>query len=249
MEKEALKFKKIYPFTTENIAGYFPALNMKDKSVLTVGSSLDQAFNALIFDAKDVCVFDINEEVYNYYCEKRKLILTLPREELCMAVFKLDSISFLDWITPVEEIVKRNLYLQYDSFYETLRNRLEDNDISFVSGNIFDFDKSFTDEKFDVMVFSNILSYIDYAALEYDNSISCLDYLKLKFPSWDKHLNDKGLLQLIYYYSFNNNTLNKKLGKPEEIGRELNKDLYLQTFKGTYNSQKEDAVLIYKKSI
>ena len=52
MKEEIKEFQKVYPFTTENIAGYFSSLNMHNKSVLTVGSSLDQAFNALIFGAK-----------------------------------------------------------------------------------------------------------------------------------------------------------------------------------------------------
>ena len=246
MEKENSGFQKIYPFTTENIAGYFSSLNMLNKSVLTVGSSLDQAFNALIFGAKDVCVFDINENVYDYYQKKKKLILTVPREELCMAIFRLDDVQFLNWITPVEEIVKRNLYLQYDAFYENLRNRLEEDDISFVTGNIFAFDKCFSNEMFDVMIFSNILSYIDYAAKEYGME-DTLEYLSLKFPEWDKHLNNEGLLQLIYYYNFNFNQLNNILGTPLEISEKLGKNLYLKTFDGTYNSHKKDGVLVYKK--
>ena len=85
----------------------------------------------------------MEQNVEDYYRKKRELILTVPREELCMAVFKIKDISFLNWITPVEEIVKRNLYLQYDSFYEKLRNCLEEDVISFVNGNVFDFTKSF----------------------------------------------------------------------------------------------------------
>lgn len=249
MKRELSEFQKIYPFTTENIAGYFSSLNMFNKSVLTVGSSLDQAFNALIFGAKDVCVFDVNENVYDYYQKKKKLVLNTPREDLCLAVFKLDDVHFLNWITPVEEIVKRNLYLQYDSFYENLRNRLEEDSISFVTGNIFDFDKCFSEEKFDVMVFSNILSYIDYAAKEYGMEENSLEYLKIKFPYWEKHLSDEGLLQLIYYYNFNYSQINKILSTPEEISKKLDKELYLKTFSGTYNPQKKDGVLIYKKSI
>ena len=40
-------FKSVYPFTTEEIAGYFPLLELEEKKVFTVGSSSDQAFNAL----------------------------------------------------------------------------------------------------------------------------------------------------------------------------------------------------------
>ena len=73
--------------------------------------------------------------------------------------------------------------------------------------------------------------------------------MKYKFLDWDKHLNDDGLLQLIYYYNSNCDQLNNILGTPEMRSAALNKPLYLKTFSGTYNSQKEDGVLIYKKSI
>ena len=41
-------FQEVYPFTTEVISGYFNELDFKDKSVMTLGSSSDQAFNALL---------------------------------------------------------------------------------------------------------------------------------------------------------------------------------------------------------
>lgn len=53
-------FESVYPFATENVLEYFATLNLKDQSVLTVGSSLDQLFNALVYGAKKVSVFDIN---------------------------------------------------------------------------------------------------------------------------------------------------------------------------------------------
>lgn len=34
-------FTKVYPFTTEKLSGYFPVMDLKDKSVFTVGSSGD----------------------------------------------------------------------------------------------------------------------------------------------------------------------------------------------------------------
>ena len=54
-------FQEVYPFTTEVISGYFNELDFKDKSVMTLGSSSDQAFNALLLGAKKITVYDINE--------------------------------------------------------------------------------------------------------------------------------------------------------------------------------------------
>ena len=56
-------FQKIYPFTTETISGYITKMDIKDKIVLTLGSSCDQALNSLLLGAKDITVFDINEKV------------------------------------------------------------------------------------------------------------------------------------------------------------------------------------------
>ena len=42
-------FSKIYPFATENVNAYFKGLDLFGKEVLTVGSSLDQLFNAISY--------------------------------------------------------------------------------------------------------------------------------------------------------------------------------------------------------
>lgn len=47
-DKKLKGFSKLYPFTTENIAGYIDNFNLKNKSLLTVGSSGDQVINAAL---------------------------------------------------------------------------------------------------------------------------------------------------------------------------------------------------------
>ena len=59
-------FDKVYPFTTEKISSYFPALNLADKSILTVGSSCDQVFNALVCGAGRIVVYDIEVFAYDW---------------------------------------------------------------------------------------------------------------------------------------------------------------------------------------
>ncbi|MCR4284668.1 MAG: BtaA family protein [archaeon] len=51
---------KVYPFTTENLAGYMPNLNLEGKKVLTVTGSADHMINSFLFGAEDVVCFDIN---------------------------------------------------------------------------------------------------------------------------------------------------------------------------------------------
>ena len=57
---DADRFSWIYPFTTENINGYIDMFDLKDKSLFTVGSSGDQAINAILKGCKDITVLDIN---------------------------------------------------------------------------------------------------------------------------------------------------------------------------------------------
>ena len=53
-------FYRIYPFTNENLNAYFSQLDLKDKKILTVGSSGDQILYALLNDASDITCMDIS---------------------------------------------------------------------------------------------------------------------------------------------------------------------------------------------
>ena len=70
-------FEEIYPFTTENIAGYIDYFDLQDKSLLTVGSSGDQIINAAFRGAKDITLLDINPYAKYYYYLKAAGILEL----------------------------------------------------------------------------------------------------------------------------------------------------------------------------
>lgn len=66
-------FGRIYPFTTENIAGYINLFNLDNKSLLTVGSSGDQVINASLFNCQDQTVIDINPFTRYYFYLKKQL--------------------------------------------------------------------------------------------------------------------------------------------------------------------------------
>ena len=70
-------FEEIYPFTTENIAGYIDYFDLQDKSLLTVGSSGDQIINAAFKGTKDITLLDINPYAKYYYYLKTAGILEL----------------------------------------------------------------------------------------------------------------------------------------------------------------------------
>lgn len=80
-------FDCIYPFTTENISGYIDSFHLNDKKLLTVGSSGDQAINAILNGCKDVTVLDVNKYVQYYYFLKVAGILSLSYDEF-LAFFR-----------------------------------------------------------------------------------------------------------------------------------------------------------------
>ena len=91
------KFSYIYPFTTENINAYLPLFDFKDKSLFTIGSSCDQALNAILCGSKAITIFDISPFICEYYYLKRAAIQTLTMEEfLKFFCYKNYPITFMD---------------------------------------------------------------------------------------------------------------------------------------------------------
>lgn len=107
--------RRIYPFCTENISGYINDFNLKDSSLLTVGSSADQVINAILCDCKDITLYDIVVES-KYYCYlKCAGILCLTRQEF------LDFFSYRDYIgclKPNDKVFNKE---SYDKLKDTLR--------------------------------------------------------------------------------------------------------------------------------
>ena len=109
-------FSQIYPFATENISGYIDKFDLKDKSLLTVGSSGDQVINAILYGCKKISVLDINPYTKFYYYLKIASILDLNLEEFMMFLrFKRYPSTFKD----NKNVFNRQLY---NKIKTTLRN-------------------------------------------------------------------------------------------------------------------------------
>ena len=74
-------FSRLYPFTTENISGYIKDFDLRDKTLLTVGSSGDQVINASLFDCVDQTVVDICPYTKFYFYLKKACILSFSLNE------------------------------------------------------------------------------------------------------------------------------------------------------------------------
>lgn len=77
----AKDFQLLYPFTTENIAGYINNFNLSSKTLLTVGSSGDQIINGSLFDCKDIVCLDICPYTKFYIYLKICCLLELEKNE------------------------------------------------------------------------------------------------------------------------------------------------------------------------
>ena len=71
VEDRAKIFIRIYPFATENISGYLPFFSLKNKNVLTVVSSSDQAIELALKDTKEITILDICPFTKEYFYLKK----------------------------------------------------------------------------------------------------------------------------------------------------------------------------------
>ena len=116
-------FDTVYPFATENVYGYFDRLDLNGKDVLTVGSSLDQLFNAVVLGANKITVLDINPYVEKYFLDKMKILLQSSREDFYNNImsFHGNDYCFSKDCLSREQIYRCNLYL-HNNDKEALKN-------------------------------------------------------------------------------------------------------------------------------
>lgn len=134
--------------------------------------------------------------------------------------------------------------------YNKLRKLLseESDKISYIEGNIMNLE-SIKDKKYDVIITSNVLQYLDFFVPE-DASIE--ETLQSLFKKLKDHLTEKGILQLLYYYSFTNSYMKKNSNSYKTtyllpwIVDTLSDDmLYLDKFENSIG--KKDAIVTYIK--
>jgi len=192
-----MSFQKIYPFTTEDISGYLRQINVENKRVLTVGSSSDQAFNALLLGAREVTIFDINEEKERFYNAKKDIILNSSRVEFFDRIIGLKGFNYFEDIFGPNQLEKMNFYMATDENYKRLQKILLNSKVSFATGNIFDIKSSdLKEQDFDLMLLSNVMQYLEINEDELIEEKIYEIYLSL-----NNYLNKDGIIQLYYLYA------------------------------------------------
>ena len=76
------KYFPIHLFATENILGFTSKINFSNQTILTVCSSSDQLLNMLLYNAKEIDTFDINEFTKKFFYLKK-----LPSEHFLIKNF------------------------------------------------------------------------------------------------------------------------------------------------------------------
>ena len=114
-------FFDAYSFTTENISGYIKYFDLKNKSLLTVGSSGDQVINASLEGCEDITVCDICPLTKYYYYLKVASLLVLNRDLfmkfLCETNYNLENNPYLYNRQTFDSIKSTLKKLDYDSYY------------------------------------------------------------------------------------------------------------------------------------
>jgi len=113
--KGVKQFFWLYPFTNENLKGYYSSIDFKEKDVLCVTSSGDHALNALVLGAKNIHSFDINP-LAKYYSElKIAAIQALTLEEFILFFYNK---SYFD---------RKKYYLKKEIYLEKISKFLDKN--------------------------------------------------------------------------------------------------------------------------
>ena len=112
-ENKDYDYFRLYPFTNENIDSYMQFFNLKDKSLLTVGSSSDQAINASLAKCRDITICDICPLTEYFYYLKLASLLILDRED------------FLNFLCKNQRNVGYNRHLLTKKTFNIIKNTLK----------------------------------------------------------------------------------------------------------------------------
>jgi len=139
------EYSKIYTFTTENINEYIKYFDLKNKSLLTIGSSGDQILNAFFYGGRDITLYDINPYAKYYTYLKIAAILSLNYIEFQKFFFKHGIIDYYNKEMFCQNLfnkIKPNLRLfDYESFlfFDELFSNFK---VSTIRDYLFDDDES-----------------------------------------------------------------------------------------------------------
>ena len=224
------RFEKIYPFTTENIAGYMD-MDLTNKRIITVTGSSDHIINAILRGCNDITTFDINPLTKEFMDLKLKMIRELSLKEFINYFSNLDKDKYNYKYFDIQNKIDCNLYLNEEK-YNIIKKRLDDVKITFIESNLSELELS---DNYDYMFLSNISDYIEMFCNNLDN------YKKLI----DKFLNNVKTIYFAYIYDINSFSKRSMIDEIDEVKKIFGK-LKIKKFKTALINVDDtlDAVLI-----
>ena len=132
--------RNIYGFTNENISSFSSLYNFDNAKVLSVLGSGDQYFASLLYRAKEVDLYDINKDAWNFFVLKYYGISILEYDEFFnyFVLNKLNDKKYFDYLVKfLPDDVRNRLCFLYDD-YSGLSNYLtpDISDINYDYGGI-----------------------------------------------------------------------------------------------------------------
>ena len=128
-------FFQLYSSSTENINSYMQYFDLNNKSLLTTGSSSDQAINATLSKCNDITVCDICPLTKYYYYLKLASLLVLNRKEfpdfICIRKIDIEENRYFLLKSTFNKIKSTLKHLDYESYcvWEYLFKKYNTNDI------------------------------------------------------------------------------------------------------------------------
>ena len=113
-------YMRLYSFATENISGYIDLFDLKNKSLLTVGSSGDQVLNSYLKGCRDITLLDINPFAKYYINLKIAGIISLDYQKFQEFFFRCIGNEFnlkrynLELFKKMSDNLK---IIDYDTYY------------------------------------------------------------------------------------------------------------------------------------
>ncbi len=216
---------KIYPFTTESITGYIKEMDLKDKSVLTVGSSIDHALSACLYGSNDITLIDISKQTQDFLDYKLDAISkTNSPDELYKLITSTTKFVYdMDEIFGLNALKKMCPYMKDIETFQKLKELLKNVKFKFIEGNIFNMDEVLGDQTFDRILLSNAVQYSSSYVNKFnrfrssskfelpyklvviktlDFKIQLRNFIRENFLTFVRHLNKDGILQLLYVYAY-----------------------------------------------
>ena len=224
------RFNKVYPFTTENIAGYMD-MDLTGKKIITVTGSGDHIINAILKGCNDITTFDINPLTKEFMELKLEKIKELSLEEYLEFFSNLDKDKYNYKYFDIQNKIDCNLYLN-EVNYNIIKERLDEVKINFIESNVIDLELS---SNYDYMFLSNISDYIEM----FCNNLS--DYKKLI----DKFLERVKTIYFAYIYDINSTSKRSAIDDIDKV-KEVFGKIQIKKFKTALINVDDtlDAVLI-----